>query len=369
MSCPKQKPPADINELTDRIVYYGKFAEGCKFLKDLMQSNDSTTIIIRGNAGTGKKTLVKTVMNDLKNTKVIYVNPYYCTDDYSTLKGIADQLGIKIKPSLQELMEDIEEKSTKSKHKIVLVLTDFEEFCRQKQSLLYSLTTLTQHGENVNLIGLTMNLDCTEKLEKRVRSRINALFHELSLPYTNVDEFVEFTSQLLCQDTLPDHLTKKLEYNYLRGDRSLRQLKRYLMSVCWWDVDNKNKLTFQPDPEAGCRNEVDSLKARLKWLTKNQLELLKLAIFYCFEKDSLDFCANDLCSTAMKHNYPTFSCRLIDIALLAKMSFIKTIKPNQIMDQYSVFTINVTPTSFKNVIKNNNEFHFIKTDQFWKRLR
>lgn len=367
MSFPKQEPPASIIELTDRIIHYGKFAEGCEYLKNLMQSNNSTTVIIRGNVGAGKKTLVKTVMNDLKNVRVIYVNPYYCTDDYSTLKGIAEQLDIKVKPSLQELMEDIEVKSTKSKHKIVFVLIDFEEFCRQKQSLLYSLTTLTQHGENINLIGLTVNLDCTEKLEKRVRSRLNALFYELSLPYTNEIEFVEFATHLLGKYNSTGHLTEQLKYNYLRGDRSLRQLKRYLMSVCYWDINNK--LTILPEPEAGCKNEVDSLRDRLRWLTKNQLELLKLAIFYCFEKNRLDFSANDLCSTAMKHNYPAFSCKLVDIALLAKMSFIKTNKPNQIMDQYSVFTINVTPTSFKNVIKNNNEFHFIKTDQFWKRLR
>lgn len=369
MTCPKQKPPQDIRSLTDRIVHYGKFAEGYDFLRGLMLSNDATTVIIRGNIGSGKKTLVKSVMNDLKDATVIYIEPCHCTDDYSTLKRIAQDLNLKSKPSLQELTEDIEEKSTKSKNKIVLVLIDFEEFCRQKQSLLYSLTSITQHGGNINLVGLTVSLDCTERLEKRVRSRLNALFHELSPPYTTEDEYVEFASHLLGTYKLSDKLIAHLKYNYLHGNRSLRQLKRFLITICVWE----NRSLILLDPKVGIstggQTEVEAFSDRLRWLTKNQLELLKLAVFYCFEKSCLDFNINELYDTASKHNYPSFSCSLRDVAYLARTCFIVTNKPNEIIDQHSVFTINVTPTFFRHVIKSNAEFHWLKTDQFWKRLR
>lgn len=370
MSCPKQNPPKDIRELADRILHYGKFAEGYQFLMDLMQSKDSTTVIIRGNIGSGKRTLVESVMKDVKDATVIYIEPSHCTDDYSTLRDIAQDLNLKSKPSLQDLMEDIEKKSIKSKNKIVLVLIDFEEFCRQKQSLLYSLTNIIQNGNNISLVGLTVSLDCTEKLEKRVRSRLNALFYELSPPYTNETEYVEFASHLLGTYALGDKLVAQLKYNFLHGNRSLRQLKRFLITICTWN-DRRSLILLDPKVgiSTGGQSEAQALSDRLRWLTKNQLELLKLAVYYCFDKNCLDFTVDDLYSLASKHNYPSFSCSLRDVAYLDKTCFIRMNKPNQIIDQHSTFTINVTPTFFKHVIKSNTEFHSLKTDQFWKRLR
>lgn len=71
MECPRQKRIRSTYELSERIVNYDKFAECFYYLKNLFCSESPTTIIIRGNKiGSGKKTVVQTVTNELKITLV-----------------------------------------------------------------------------------------------------------------------------------------------------------------------------------------------------------------------------------------------------------------------------------------------------------
>jgi len=387
---PNLKPNVKLGEIADKIVYYGGFNDGLEFVSGYLHSRYSSTLIIRGNVGMGKKTLVKVaakLYDDLHKhekrnrprdeqvsveLKMIDVVPYHYSDDYSAIRDIAKQLGRKLKPSLQELLDDIEKLSSKGEQKIVIVLHDFEEFCKQRQSLLYGLTQLTQAGTYVTLIGLTLALDCTENLEKRVRSRLNAKFFEL-WPYRRREEFVQFASELLNGHPIEGNLKMQLEFMHDVGCYSIRELKRYLISLCSWDEKGKFSLNQPENPREHPQYNLKRFAERLKWLTRDQLELLKMAVCYCHSNETLTFCLQALAefsSLRGHHKFDTTSSLAFkNISTLGKMCLIRSKKPDEAPSALSQFVCCVTPFELKQTLVEHKELQYLKTDPLWKKLR
>lgn len=390
--------PKSEEDILEKVIFYGGFLQTYTNLMRFFKSEESSTAILRGEPGVGKKTLLNAIENNIKNPsinakeetnsetpkkfmkgkkgdkidkqvtkkniKFIYLHPSYCSDDYTFLKYIATELNIKltVRPSIQELVEDIENrKGINHEGKIVIVLFNFEDFCNQKQSLLYSLTHLTQHGKNINLLGVTMSLDCTRSLEKRVRSRLNALFYELTKPYSSREEYLEFASKLLGGHSITDNLKQKLEEMYIYGSRAILHLKWFLISVCEWN--KKGKLTVK-QPEIDSRyslkyGEIFTTEATLNNLVTSQLQLLTLAACYVADKRVTDFNLSQLGDYCLKNNIKNFDAFcpqvLKNTIILERIKLFKLTdtRPNQTICKLTKFTLEISGPELNAVLKRN----------------
>lgn len=194
-------PPENDNELFNRILIHKSFGKGLAKLEDMFTSEKSTSVIITGYPASGKTTMVRLAEFNTQSN-VIYINSVSFSNDTSALHHILDQTGINRssnmkKETISETMDAIIRNRKQFKTKFVVVLCDFDQFCRKSQLLLYNLTEMIQYGINMSLVGITSSRDCMENLEKRVRSRISASFIILDMPYRNTDEYIEFASNLL----------------------------------------------------------------------------------------------------------------------------------------------------------------------------
>lgn len=366
----------------DNVVHFGAFKENLDKIVDIMRTEYAGSVVVRGNSGSGKRTLIREAVK-ITNVKCVYISSHWFTDDYAAMKAIASQLGFKARGAhIADLMREIRE-SARGREKLVIVLSDFEEFCRQRQSLLYNLMNLLQtdpnqidKGLNLTLIGMTISLDWAENIEKRVRSRLNAKCIDLTLPYRNSDELLEFTSQLLGGYKMNEDLQEHLEYIYnFLPNPSPRAIKKYLSNMI--ELDKRGKVVLNFDPEDWNDdyqiNPNNLLRERLKHLTRSQLDLLKLAVYYCYVSAKTSFSLNDLVDQARKKHYlsfqPTSSLTLCDTSFLLKLKLIKLAKSDQPISQDCVFHLGVTARSFKAVIAGAPQLQSTVTDVFWKSLR
>lgn len=361
-------------ELEETILDYGLFAKSLEVVLKVFQSTSSTSLIIRGNAGSGKKSLLK-VAKSRSDVITIELNPFHVSDDFMALRRIATKLRGKPKKSIQENVMEIEHQSANSDKRIIVILLDFDEFCRNNQTLLYNLTNLIQKDQNISMIGLTYNSDCTEHLEKRVRSRLNALFHEHDFPYSSKEEYVEFASLLLGGLKLEQALIAQLEHMYNFTNRSISSLKRYLSQISKLNRRGKLELIGVSDGDLLCvaENDVESFERRFANLNKEQQELLIMSLCYCREEAenvNVEFSLAELAEFARRHNHlklDTSSERSIkNMEILASVGLLSW--PKKMVDQQSKFTILVTPIQLRRVLEANLEYRAIKTEPLWRRL-
>lgn len=389
--------PKNEEDILNNVIFYGGFLDTYTNLMRFVESGESSTAILRGGPGVGKKTLLDVVeknykfpyintdnenncqtprkslkgnkgdkivipLNKRKELKFIYLHPTLFSDDYTTLKYIATELELTIRPSIQDLMEDIEaRKGVKHKGKIVIILLEFEQFCNSRQSLLYSLTHLTQHGTNFNLLGVTMSLDSTGRLEKRVRSRLNALFYDLTLPYNSKKQYLEFASKLLGDYNITGNLEKKLEEMYIYGTRAINHLKWFLVSICEW---NKKKGLIVRQPEIDSRKSLSLgsifyLEDKFYNLVSSQIQLLTLAACYCSDRRMPDFTLmqlGDYCSKNDIKHFDAFCPQVLKNAIILERSklFKSTdTKLNHTIGRNTKFTLEVAPCEIAAVLQRN----------------
>lgn len=360
--------PKSHQDIVSKILHHGRFKEALDYLTYMLKSETSTSIIIRGSVGIGKTSLVREA---IKKCDVIdiWLRPTHYTEDFSALRHIATELKLNPRDSLSEILEDLEERCLGTDKRIVICLPDFEEFCRKRQSLLYCLTHLTQHGVNISLIGLTYSLDCTEHLEKRVRSRINAEIYNLKPPYENFEDYLEFAKLLLGGHKINKELELELETMFMQGQRDIRTLKRQLIFVCTWP---KGKLVVGNPVKEHNQDHMCLLEQRVKWLVKPQLDILMMAMNYCYSFTTNDFRLSEL------DEYGRRKCKKFDAishvairnaSFLVKNSFFIQIKRQQFLDRNSLLTLNILPYHFRKIMANNPDLHHVETDNLWKRLR
>lgn len=305
----KYQPPANALELYERLIPdYGGFADGYSYLDCLFNSKFNGSLILRGPPGIGKKSLVsKAAKNNQLNT--IVLNPYLQTDDVAAIRKIAGQLKVENCSSMQDLLDNVSTMLDKSDTKVVIVLNNLEEFCRDKQALLYNLTNLVQHGKNICVVGITINLTCLDGLEKRVRSRLSAMSYDLRPPYSSVNGYIEFASLLLGGYEFENDFKHQLAFIYNLGHRSITALKQYLISVCQWTKNNEIIIDYKTPED---RNQLNPhnrgfyFKERFGNLTKNEQYLCAMACYYCTENDRCDFKLKLVEEFVKRHNQPKF---------------------------------------------------------------
>jgi len=379
-----------MNPISDKVLHYGRFLHTFENILDLMRSEYPCSVIIRGNPGSGKKTVIYEALKFVK-VKCIFISPEQYSDDYVAIKAIASDLNAQAPGStISDYMKQIRQYTT-SGNKLVIVLEDFEDLCSNRQSLLYNLMnimhtnpTMIDKGPNLTLIGLTCNLEWAENIEKRVRSRLNAKCIDLKLPYSNLKEYVEFASLLMDGHKIDKDLYEQLEYMYWFTNRSVRSLKKYLVGICEpTGKENKAlKVNFDPDAYREDYQVIHNnlLRERLKHLTIAQLDLIKMAAFYCFTiaesgsaKDPLRFTLKDLREFFIKKENLivdlSASRVLYDMALLVKLRLFKPEKPEQLIGAETGFYTAVLPKQLKAIVEGDKRLQNQKTDALWKKLR
>ncbi|KPM09457.1 hypothetical protein QR98_0079930 [Sarcoptes scabiei] len=170
---------------------------------NLLRRSEASSLIVCGDAGIGKKTLIKNCLasfsifldecfdrnsadrshrsmnEDFKHLKISLLKfdgLIHGKNDLATIRLIA----------LRFLTEN--EKNFRS----IILLNNFEIFCRKQQTLLYNLLDLTQHGRSILLIGITRRLDYLELLEKRVRSRLTQRVVHLISPFEDLEQYQDY---------------------------------------------------------------------------------------------------------------------------------------------------------------------------------
>lgn len=415
------------SEVADRIIHYGNFKRSLDSLVGFFENNCVHTMIIRGNAGSGKQTLVLEAEKKC-STRImcIFLNPYEFNDDHAALRRIGKQLGLKGLLTTSELVDEIRAYGKSTTHhkdakinrsscksrgiesgnqkRIVIVLQDFEQWCSRKQSLLYILTSLvhrdtiqessdTSGSDGISLIGLTLSLDPLEELEKRVRSRLNANVYEHWYPYTTLKEYIEFASLLLDGfriDRCPE-LYGQLEYLFNFGERSIRCLKRYLVGLLSRDsvgnlVVNTKGLGCASDVRKTCAsymlNESERVNTILESLTPSQLDLIKISMRCVADEKACKFTLNDLAKYINnRHTCGNDKKKLIDLEselfhknldLLIRMGIFRPVATKALdfgINMSTQFAFGIMPTHLKSIVEQNKDLHRVKTDLLWKGLR
>ena len=210
-------------------------------------AGEGNSMLIIGSRGTGKTTLIETVISDLvashqDDFHVVRLNGFIHTDDKLALREIWRQLGREMDVNNDDLggsrssyadtltsllallthsavSEDYDQPTMTKSKSIIFILDEFHLFTTHpRQTLLYNLfDTAQSHAAPICVLGLTTNLAVSDALEKRVKSRFSQRYVHLSLPRT----FTEFRE--ICQ--------KALEYHPSHNDLLKRNGKTDLQHV------------------------------------------------------------------------------------------------------------------------------------------
>ncbi|KFY24023.1 hypothetical protein V493_05492 [Pseudogymnoascus sp. VKM F-4281 (FW-2241)] len=186
-----------------------EFQKVYQVVEQTVMSGEGNSMLVIGARGSGKTTLVETVISDLsiehrENFHVVRLNGFTHTDDKLALRDIWRQLGreMEVEEGLTaktnnyadtltsllallshptELSEDRANHMAKS---VVFILDEFDLFASHpRQTLLYNLFDIAQARKApIAVLGVTTKIDVVETLEKRVKSRFSHRYVHLPLP-------------------------------------------------------------------------------------------------------------------------------------------------------------------------------------------
>lgn len=194
-----------------------------QLVKQTVLAGEGNSVMIIGSRGTGKTTMVETVVADMASDHrdlfhVIRLNGFIHTDDKLALREIWRQLGREMEveddnmgtkgnyadtlTSLLALLSHPAQDPTllpdQAANSVIFILDEFDLFASHpRQTLLYNLFDVAQsRSAPILVIGLTTKVEVVNSLEKRVKSRFGQRYIHLSLPRT----LASFTS--ICQSAL-----------------------------------------------------------------------------------------------------------------------------------------------------------------------
>ncbi|XP_015602617.1 origin recognition complex subunit 4 [Cephus cinctus] len=161
-------------------------------LKRTVEMGESNSALLIGPRGSGKTTLVNSVLKELETLKsfkenalIVNLHGLVHTDDRLALKDATRQMqlenavGDKVFGSFSEnlsfLLECLKSGDKKRSKPVIFILDEFDLFCaHHNQTLLYNLFDVTQSAQApICVLGITCRLDVIELLEKRVKSRFS----------------------------------------------------------------------------------------------------------------------------------------------------------------------------------------------------
>jgi len=259
--------PALVSRLAQsRSDFFVGQEENVAYLLDMLRrtvdKGESNSLLVLGPRGVGKTALVRETLRQAAGTPgwketsvVVKLSGLVQTDDRVALRDITKQLdlenvvGDKVFGSFAEhlsfLLASLKTGDSTTSKPIIFILDEFDSFCSHKnQTLLYNLFDVAQsRAVPICVIGLSSQIDVTELLEKRVKSRFSHR-HLYLWPLKDSKAHLDLALQLLTLNTegsstwdkgvkevlSTDASTKLLESVY-DIEKSLTVLKRILHSA------------------------------------------------------------------------------------------------------------------------------------------
>lgn len=210
-----------------------------EIINNTLKLGESNAVLICGARGVGKSALLEsclTKIDESYNYKIITLNGYVQSNDLISIRNISKEIDID-ETDIPQIVEQIKKRCRKERFRLILILDEFEIFCRKNQSLLYNIFDISQQTGSICTIGMTTRLDCFERLEKRVRSRMNHRILHLKSSFENVEEFINFAAKLIDQNDITPSLRNALRQQF-KFNKSVRSLKKFLL-----DYHNKSELS------------------------------------------------------------------------------------------------------------------------------
>lgn len=161
-------------------------------LKRTVECGESNSALLIGSRGSGKTTLVNSVLKELSSIKkfkdnamIVNLHGLVHTDDRLALKDATRQMQLEnvvgdkvfgtFAENLSFLLDCLQSGDKKRSKPCIFILDEFDLFCgHQNQTLLYNLFDVAQSAQApICVLGITCRLDVVELLEKRVKSRFS----------------------------------------------------------------------------------------------------------------------------------------------------------------------------------------------------
>ncbi|KAJ3272394.1 origin recognition complex subunit 4 [Terramyces sp. JEL0728] len=157
-----------------------------ELLKRTISFGESNSVLVTGQKGSGKTTLVNNALATLSNNTfyTIKLDGTYHTDDALALKSIIRQLHLELDLQTQttgsfaerlEFVISTLKSGNQDTVPIVFIVEELDLFCsHNKQILLYNLFDVSQSNQTpICVVGTTCRIDTLLILEKRVKSRFS----------------------------------------------------------------------------------------------------------------------------------------------------------------------------------------------------
>jgi len=225
-----------------------------------VDKGESNSLLVLGPRGAGKTALVRHVLRVAsekrdwsENVVVVHLSGLIQTDDKVALRDITKQLNLenvvenKVFGSFSEhltfLLASLKTGDSSSSKPIVFILEEFDSFCSHKnQTLLYNLFDVAQsRAVPICVLGISAQIDVTELLEKRVKSRFSHR-HLYIWPPTELSNFIDLilgflTLNLEGSQDWDNHVqnffgkkdVKALLSDVFKVDKSIKTLKKFLI--------------------------------------------------------------------------------------------------------------------------------------------
>ncbi|KAK2577230.1 hypothetical protein KPH14_003376 [Odynerus spinipes] len=163
-----------------------------ELLKRTVEMGESNSALLIGPRGSGKTTLINSVLVELatlksfkNNALIVNLHGLVHTDDRIALKDATRQMQLEnvvgdkvfgtFAENLSFLLECLKSGDKKHSKPVIFILDEFDLFCtHHNQTLLYNLFDVAQSAQApICVLGITCRLDVIELLEKRVKSRFS----------------------------------------------------------------------------------------------------------------------------------------------------------------------------------------------------
>ncbi|KAG9302522.1 hypothetical protein G9A89_007226 [Geosiphon pyriformis] len=215
---------------------------------------ESNTCLIIGPSGTGKTTIVRKALQELK---AAYGDDFFCielngfpqTNDRLALREIVRQLSLQpqlegqvfrsFADSLNYILGLLKSGNKDTSKPIIFLLDEFDLFAQHnKQALLYNLFDVSQSNQApIAVIGMTCRLNALTLLEKRVKSRFSHRQVHL-YPPENFNLYIEMAKSVIrlndkvgeIDQNYSDDFNQKIE-ELFDNDNFLKTLRRIFDSL------------------------------------------------------------------------------------------------------------------------------------------
>jgi origin recognition complex subunit 4 len=325
-----------------------------KIINNTIESGESNSVLICGDPGCGKTTLLETCLSQIKtdsNISIVRLNGFIHGNDLSTIRFIARQLEMNAN-DIVHIMQELKNLCLKPKYRALIILDHFDIFCRRNQTLLYNLFDLSQHSSSVCIIGMTTRLDAIELLEKRVKSRLNQRIIQLVTPFIDFEDYIKFALKLLNSTEIEDSLRESLIKDSLRESLkiqyslnfSVKELKRLLVEHIV-----SQKLGIAPTVR-------DTKLMKLSELSKYEISVLLIANKYTKNQNRSTFHCSAIMDSLRhlpqiklnKNMLFKIMYKLIENDLIIRHSSIK--KNDLLMSEWTLFSLNIDDSHLNDVL-------------------